>query len=290
MFAALSAELLEEYNEGVDDDDDLESSGTGGGYDKSLVAEAELRFHAEVYYPTVVLPTQQQSTDPERIRAEEMVVRAVVITATNCPQPPSDGAKSQELVSLYGGALFRQVASGDARTKLSPQNQDDAHPVAALPPRSWLQNDSKVVTDSPGTIEIPFATEKNLLDNTDGVLRSEMGGKGVGSEHPIMVLSGWHPACYLLSMLTRAVLMTSLFVKGTVKIVALQASVDIVPVSAEEREEEGLLEGEGAGAGADAGDDTVSMSSQRSAHSTTSASRHTIKTRAMMVEPVDVAS
>ena len=47
MFAALTAELLEQAAEEADEDEQHDAAAAGGGNQ----AEADLRFHAEVYAP-----------------------------------------------------------------------------------------------------------------------------------------------------------------------------------------------------------------------------------------------
>ena len=64
---------------------------------------------------------------------------------------------------------------------------------------------SNPVNGSASKINLLVFTTENMLENTDGVLRPPRGGgvwsttseAGV-SEHPISVLSGWHPATFYL--------------------------------------------------------------------------------------------
>jgi hypothetical protein len=137
MYQALFGELKE-----------IEDSGGDVGGDE---VSADLRFHAELIEPTVVLPT---TTNVDRIQEEEMVLKTTTIAATNCPMPSPAGLKSQELMKPYSGSLYRKVSGGAPRFTLTPTNANQPGRVDALPPRSWLQNDSTVVTDSPGTVKV----------------------------------------------------------------------------------------------------------------------------------------
>eukprot|EP00039_Didymoeca_costata_P010185 m.136390 g.136390 ORF g.136390 m.136390 type:complete len:1236 (-) comp14732_c0_seq1:1033-4740(-) len=121
--------------------------------DDSTDLAAYMRYNIELFLPTLKFPSLDDG--PERIANQEMHITASRIIATNCPPPPKRDEENTssyvELEASYKSSLKSRIELGEFNENLKSTSD---LPIAVLPPQSWLQGTSGVVTDRPGMVKL----------------------------------------------------------------------------------------------------------------------------------------
>ena len=163
-------EELKELAAVAGDDEDFESSVT--------------RYNVEMMLPTIILPPLAEKDamaaaatththSVEDITQIELHITTPRIQITDCPKYEGRETRSKDLSYSYESVLMSRITAGEPRLALVPSHSDHI-PVAALPPRRWIQSERGQFSDCPFVTKIK--AEEMFIDVKRGNLIERMVG------------------------------------------------------------------------------------------------------------------